>query len=63
MTMRLVVLADPAIGKAGNLDSVAVLSQARSNKRAFITSSLRATGGCDQRIEAYDPKGSYGRRT
>jgi myo-inositol 2-dehydrogenase/D-chiro-inositol 1-dehydrogenase len=45
------VLTDPAIGDAGDLDSVNVLLETASGRQAVISNSRRATYGYDQRIE------------
>ncbi len=45
------VLTDPAIGAAGDFDSVNVLLETASGRQAAITNSRRATYGYDQRIE------------
>jgi myo-inositol 2-dehydrogenase/D-chiro-inositol 1-dehydrogenase len=45
------VLTDPAIGAAGDFDSVNVILRTASGKQAIITNSRRATYGYDQRIE------------
>ena len=45
------VLTDPAIGTAGDFDSVNVLLETASGKQAVISNSRRATYGYDQRIE------------
>jgi myo-inositol 2-dehydrogenase / D-chiro-inositol 1-dehydrogenase len=44
-------LVDPAIGEAGDFDSVNVLLETPSGRQAVITNSRRATYGYDQRIE------------
>ncbi len=51
------VLTDPAIGAAGDFDSVNVLLRTASGKQAVITNSRRATYGYDQRIEVLGSKG------
>ncbi len=51
------VLVDPAIGKAGDFDSVQVMLKTASGKMAIISNSRRATYGYDQRIEAHGSKG------
>lgn len=51
------VLVDPAIGKAGDFDSVQVLLKTASGKQAMISNSRRATYGYDQRIEVHGSKG------
>ncbi len=52
------VLVDPAIGKAGDFDSVQVLLKTASGKQAMISNSRRATYGYDQRIEVHGSKGA-----
>jgi myo-inositol 2-dehydrogenase/D-chiro-inositol 1-dehydrogenase len=51
------VLVDPAIGKAGDYDSVQVMLKTASGKMAVISNSRRATYGYDQRIEVHGSKG------
>jgi myo-inositol 2-dehydrogenase/D-chiro-inositol 1-dehydrogenase len=51
------VLVDPAIGAAGDYDSVTVILETASGKQAVISNSRRATYGYDQRIEAHGSKG------
>jgi myo-inositol 2-dehydrogenase / D-chiro-inositol 1-dehydrogenase len=51
------VLVDPAIGTAGDFDSVQVLLKTASGKQAMISNSRRATYGYDQRIEVHGAKG------
>jgi myo-inositol 2-dehydrogenase / D-chiro-inositol 1-dehydrogenase len=51
------VLVDPAIGKAGDSDSVQVMLRTASGKMAVISNSRRATYGYDQRIEVHGSKG------
>ncbi|MBK1793270.1 inositol 2-dehydrogenase [Devosia sp. WQ 349] len=51
------VMADPAIGKAGDIDTAAVHMQTASGKMVVITNSRRATYGHDQRIEVHGSKG------
>lgn len=51
------VLIDPAIGDAGDYDSVNVLLETASGKQAMISNSRRATYGYDQRIEVLGSKG------
>jgi myo-inositol 2-dehydrogenase / D-chiro-inositol 1-dehydrogenase len=50
-------LVDPAIGKAGDVDTAVVILQTRSGKVAEISNSRRATYGYDQRVEAHGSKG------
>jgi myo-inositol 2-dehydrogenase / D-chiro-inositol 1-dehydrogenase len=50
------VLVDPAIGKAGDVDTAAVHMQTASGKICIITNSRRATYGHDQRIEVHGSK-------
>ena len=52
------VLVDPAVGKAGDFDSVQVLLKTRSGKQAMISNSRRATYGYDQRIEVHGSLGA-----
>jgi len=52
------VLVDPAIGKAGDFDSVQVLLKTASGKQAMISNSRRATYGYDQRIEVHGSLGA-----
>ena len=52
------VLVDPAIGKAGDFDSVQVLLKTKSGKQAMISNSRRATYGYDQRIEVHGSLGA-----
>lgn len=51
------VLVDPAIGKAGDFDSVQVMLKTASGRQAVISNSRRATYGYDQRIEVHGSKG------
>jgi myo-inositol 2-dehydrogenase/D-chiro-inositol 1-dehydrogenase len=51
------VLVDPAIGKAGDSDSVQVMLKTVSGRMAVISNSRRATYGYDQRIEVHGSKG------
>ncbi len=51
------VLVDPAIGEAGDSDSVQVMLKTASGKMALISNSRRATYGYDQRIEVHGSKG------
>ncbi len=50
-------LVDPAIGKAGDVDTAAVLLKTASGKIAQISNSRRATYGYDQRIEVHGSRG------
>ena len=50
-------LVDPAIGKAGDVDTAVVILQTKSGKVCEISNSRRATYGYDQRIEAHGSKG------
>jgi myo-inositol 2-dehydrogenase/D-chiro-inositol 1-dehydrogenase len=50
-------LVDPAIGKAGDVDTAAVIMKTASGKIAQISNSRRATYGYDQRIEVHGAKG------
>ena len=52
------VLVDPAIGKAGDSDSVQVMLRTASGKLAVISNSRRATYGYDQRIEVHGSLGA-----
>ena len=51
------VLVDPAIGEAGDFDSVQVMLKTASGKQAMISNSRRATYGYDQRIEVHGSEG------
>jgi myo-inositol 2-dehydrogenase / D-chiro-inositol 1-dehydrogenase len=48
---------DPEIGKAGDVDTAAVLLKTASGKICQISNSRRATYGYDQRIEVHGSKG------
>lgn len=50
-------LVDPAIGRAGDVDTAAVLMKTRSGRIAQISNSRRATYGYDQRIEVHGSGG------
>ena len=50
-------LVDPAIGKAGDFDSVNVILRTATGRQAVITNSRRATYGYDQRIEVHGSLG------
>lgn len=50
-------LVDPAIGKAGDTDSVMVVMKTKSGRLAHINNSRRAAYGYDQRIEVHGAKG------
>lgn len=52
------VLTDPAIGEAGDYDSVNVILRTPSGRQAIITNSRRATYGYDQRIEVLGSRGA-----
>ena len=52
------VLVDPAIGKAGDSDSVQVMLKTATGKMAVISNSRRATYGYDQRIEVHGSLGA-----
>ena len=52
------VLVDPAIGEAGDYDSVSVMLSTASGKHATISNSRRATYGYDQRVEVHGSKGA-----
>jgi myo-inositol 2-dehydrogenase/D-chiro-inositol 1-dehydrogenase len=58
VTAQASVLVDPAIGTAGDYDSVSVMLSTASGKHATISNSRRATYGYDQRIEAHGSKGA-----
>jgi len=50
-------LVDPAIGKAGDVDTALVMMKTASGKLAQISNSRRAAYGYDQRIEVHGSKG------
>jgi myo-inositol 2-dehydrogenase / D-chiro-inositol 1-dehydrogenase len=50
-------LVDPAIGKAGDVDTAAVLLKTASGRIAQISNSRRAAYGYDQRIEVHGSTG------
>ena len=50
-------IVDPAIGKAGDVDTASVHMKTASGKIAVITNSRRATYGYDQRMEVHGSKG------
>ena len=52
------VLVDPAIGLAGDSDSVQVMLKTATGKMALISNSRRATYGYDQRIEVHGSLGA-----
>ena len=52
------VLVDPAIGAAGDYDSVTVILETVTGRQAVISNSRRATYGYDQRIEVHGSLGS-----
>ena len=52
------VLTDPAIGTAGDYDSVNVILRTATGKQAIITNSRRAAYGYDQRIEVLGATGA-----
>jgi myo-inositol 2-dehydrogenase/D-chiro-inositol 1-dehydrogenase len=52
------VLVDPAIGVAGDFDSVQVMLKTATGKQAMISNSRRATYGYDQRIEVHGALGA-----
>ena len=52
------VLIDPAIGKAGDVDTAVVTLRTQSGALCQISNSRRATYGYDQRIEALGSKGA-----
>jgi myo-inositol 2-dehydrogenase/D-chiro-inositol 1-dehydrogenase len=51
------VLTDPAIGKAGDYDSVTVTLTTASGRHCLISNSRRASYGYDQRIEVHGSAG------
>jgi myo-inositol 2-dehydrogenase/D-chiro-inositol 1-dehydrogenase len=51
------VLVDPAIGKAGDVDSAVVVLETAAGVLCQIINSRRAAYGYDQRIEAFGEKG------
>jgi myo-inositol 2-dehydrogenase / D-chiro-inositol 1-dehydrogenase len=51
------VLVDPAIGKAGDVDTAMVMMRTASGKLCQISCSRRATYGYDQRIEVHGSEG------
>jgi len=51
------VLVDPAIGKAGDVDTAMVMLKTRSGELCQISCSRRATYGYDQRIEVHGSTG------
>ncbi len=50
-------LVDPAIGRAGDVDTAAVLLKTASGRICQISNSRRATYGYDQRVEVHGAKG------
>ncbi|WP_407049543.1 inositol 2-dehydrogenase [Methyloraptor flagellatus] len=52
------VLVDPAIGTAGDFDSVNVILRTASGRQAVITNTRRAAYGYDQRIEVLGSQGA-----
>ena len=50
-------LVDPAIGRAGDVDTAVVILQTKSGKVCEISNSRRATYGYDQRVEAHGSNG------
>ncbi len=50
-------LVDPAVGKAGDTDTVMVLMKTASGRQAHINNSRRAAYGYDQRLEVHGAKG------
>jgi len=58
VTAQASVLVDPAIGTAGDYDSVSVMLSTATGKHATISNSRRATYGYDQRIEVHGSKGA-----
>jgi myo-inositol 2-dehydrogenase/D-chiro-inositol 1-dehydrogenase len=57
VTAHAAVLTDPAIGEAGDFDSVNVLLETASGRQCVISNSRRATYGYDQRIEVLGSRG------
>jgi myo-inositol 2-dehydrogenase / D-chiro-inositol 1-dehydrogenase len=57
VTAHAAVLTDPAIGAAGDFDSVNVLLETVGGKQCVISNSRRSTYGYDQRIEVLGSKG------
>lgn len=51
------VMVDPAIGKAGDIDTASVTLSTKSGAICVITNSRRAAYGYDQRIESFGEKG------
>jgi myo-inositol 2-dehydrogenase/D-chiro-inositol 1-dehydrogenase len=51
------VLTDPAIGKAGDYDSVTVTLTTAGGRHCLISNSRRASYGYDQRIEVHGSAG------
>jgi myo-inositol 2-dehydrogenase/D-chiro-inositol 1-dehydrogenase len=51
------VLTDPAIGKAGDYDSVSAILTTVSGRHCLISNSRRASYGYDQRIEVHGSEG------
>ena len=51
------VLTDPAIGKAGDLDTATATLRTSKGRIAVITNSRRASYGYDQRVEVHGSKG------
>lgn len=51
------VLVDPAIGKAGDIDTATALLTTATGKQCVITNSRRATYGYDQRVEIHGSLG------
>ena len=51
------VLVDPAIGRAGDVDSAVVVLETKAGVQCQIINSRRAAYGYDQRIEAFGEKG------
>ena len=52
------VLTDPAIGRAGDVDSATVVLKTASGRQCVITNSRRASYGYDQRVEVLGDKGA-----
>ena len=57
------VLVDPAIGKAGDVDTAVVTITFQNGCIAVIDNSRKATYGYDQRVEVFGSKGALRART
>ncbi len=51
-------LVDPAVGKAGDIDSASVILRTATGRQALISNSRRASYGYDQRIEVHGSLGA-----